>query len=293
MRAANLVVSVMWVWSVACDSGAPDVVDAGTTDQQTGDVMMMMSSGCGTSGGATGVTNGMITVAGTNRTYILVVPASYDPARAYPLIFAWHGRTGTASIARQYFGIEAVAGSDAIVVYPQGLPVSATPSDTGWELTASGRDVALFDALAARLTSTYCIGRTYSMGHSFGGYMSNALACYRGGSGPGTVHALAAIAGGGPFGACSGEPVSAVLIHGSEDQVVPLSQGEGSRDTWTMRASCASTSSAVAPSPCVQYDGCATGLTVRWCQHADTANSGHGWPSFAAAASWKLFEDSP
>ena len=290
MRAA-LFVSAMWATLVGCDSGAGDTVDAATVDQASGDVMM--SSGCTGAGGPTGVTNGMITVAGMDRTYILVVPASYDPARAYPLIFAWHGRTGTASLARQYFGIEAQAGTDAIIVYPQGLPVSADQNDTGWELTASGRDVALFDALAAQLASTYCVGRTYSMGHSFGGYMSNALACYRGGSGPGTVHAIAAIAGGGPFGACSGEPVSAVLIHGSADQVVLISQGEGSRDTWRMDASCATTSTATTPSPCVQYDGCAAGLTVRWCQHADTGNLGHGWPGFAAPAAWKLFQDSP
>jgi polyhydroxybutyrate depolymerase len=260
---------------------AAHAVDAATT------------AGCGQAGATTGAINGTIEVAGTARTYVLVVPASYDAGRAYPLIFAWHGRTGTAATARLYFGIEVQAGADAIVVYPQGLPVTSDPNDTGWELTAAGRDVALFDALQAELAATYCIGRTYSMGHSFGGYMSNALACFRGGRAAGAVRAIASIAGGGPFGTCSGDPVSAVLVHGTNDQVVPVAQGVASRDRWRGEAGCATTAMPVPPSPCIAYDGCATGLSVRWCEHADTANAGHGWPSFAAAASWQLFVDSP
>jgi poly(3-hydroxybutyrate) depolymerase len=116
---------------------------------------------------------------------VLSVPAGYDPARPTPLIFAWHGRTGTAAGARSYFGIETASGGAAIVAYPQGLPVTADPNDTGWELTASGRDLAFYDALSAELRATYCVGSAYSMGHSFGGYMSNAVACFRGGTAPG------------------------------------------------------------------------------------------------------------
>jgi hypothetical protein len=49
----------------------------------------------------------------------------------------------------------------------------------------------------------------------------------------------------------------------------------------------------IAPAPCVAYDGCAGGRTVRWCQHADTQASGHGWPRFAAAAAWAVFQATP
>ena len=76
------------------------------------------------------------------------------------MIFAWHGRTGSGTRARQYFGIEAAVGDAAIVVYPHGLPVTADPTDTGWELTATGRDIALFDAIQAEVTTRYCVGRT-------------------------------------------------------------------------------------------------------------------------------------
>lgn len=251
------------------------------------------SEACGGPAGPTGAMPGSITVGGTVRTYVRFVPAGYTSSRAYPLIFAWHGRGGNGSNARLYFGIETVAAGNAIIVYPDGLPVSNNPADTGWELDATGRDVALFDALQAEIASTYCIGRTYSMGHSFGGYMSNALGCHRGGTAPAAVRAIAPFAGGGPFGGCAGEPVSAVVMHGIEDMIVPFTQGEGSRDTWRTEAGCETTSQPIDPSPCVVYDGCDNGLTVRFCAHGDTTNSGHGWQSFAAPAAWALFQASP
>ena len=272
------------------DDGGPDDDAVGQVDAAPVDAAP--TGGCGTSQ-PTGVQNGTITVGGAARTYVLSVPAGYDPGRPTPLIFAWHGRTGTAAGARSYFGIEAASGGAAIVVYPQGLPVSADPNDTGWELTANGRDLALYDALSAQLRATYCVGSVYSMGHSFGGYMSNALACYRGGTAPGQVRAIAPVAGGGPFGACPGDPVSATVMHGTNDAVVPLAQGEGSREHWRTAAGCAATSQPIAPAPCVAYDGCTAGRTVRWCQHADTQASGHGWPRFAAAAAWAGFQATP
>ncbi len=252
------------------------------------------SMGCGTPGAATGQTTETITVGGVARTYLRVVPATYDPARTYPLIFAWHGRTGSAMGARSYFGVQTAVGDNAIVVYPQGLSVTAgEPNDTGWILTAAGRDVALFDAIQTAMTTTYCVGRTYSLGHSFGGYMSNALACHRGGTAPGAVRAIASIAGGPSGGSCSGAPMSALIIHGMTDSVVPFSQGTASRDAYRTKAACGTTTQAITPAPCVAYDGCSAGLALRWCPHTETTSGGHGWPSFAAGAAWKLFQDSP
>ncbi len=293
MRSSLLAVAFI----VAC-GGGDDAIDPGDGDGGVigdGDASMVdavPSGGCGTPQ-ASGVQNGTIDVAGTARTYVLFVPAGYDAMRPTPLVFAWHGRTGTAANARAYFGIEAAAAGAAIIVYPQGLPVSSDPNDTGWELTANGRDLAFYDALSARLRDTYCIGPAYSMGHSFGGYMSNAVACYRGGVDPGEVRAIAPVAGGGPFGQCPGDPVSAVVMHGMNDSVVPFTQGEASRDFWRADASCDTASTPIDPSPCVAYAGCDGGRTVRFCAHADTAFGGHGWPSWAARAAWDLFVATP
>jgi poly(3-hydroxybutyrate) depolymerase len=267
--------------------GDPAVIDA---DSNRPDAPV--SGTCGNAA-PTGRLDRTIDVGGTQRTYILDVPADYDPDRPYPLIFAWHGRTGSAAGARSYFGIGAIAGSDSLLVYPQGLPVTADPNDTGWELEATGRDVALFDAMLAEVQAEYCVGRVYSMGHSFGGYMSNSIGCFRGGTGPDDVRAIAPIAGGGPFGTCTNMPISAVVIHGMQDQVVPFAQGEASRDAWLANAGCSTTSAPITPAPCVEYSGCTAGFNVRFCAHDETAGSGHGWPSWAPGAAWDLFQASP
>ena len=284
-------IGALLVVLAACGSDSPSSADAGAGSD--GAIDGPRSPACGGTAGPTGAANGTITVGGLARTYVRFVPASYDPARAYPLIFAWHGRTGRGTNARQYFDLEDATGDDAIIVYPDGLPVSEDPGDTGWILTAEGRDVALFDALQAELTSTYCIGRTYSMGHSFGGYMTNAVACYRGGAGPSAVRAIGPMAGGGPFGSCPGGPVSAVVVHGIEDEIVLFEQGEASRDAWRAKAGCETTSQPIAPAPCVAYDGCDGGSLVRFCAHTELAGNGHAWPSFASPAIWALFQASP
>jgi polyhydroxybutyrate depolymerase len=277
--------------TIDADPNAPDA-DPNAPDADPNAPDAAPSGSCGTAA-PTGRIDRTIVVDGTERDYILDVPAGYDPDRTYPVIFAWHGRTGTAALARAYFGIDDVVGSNALVIYPQGLPVTANPNDTGWELEANGRDVALFDAMLAEVQAEYCVGRIYSTGHSFGGYMSNSLGCFRGGSGPNDVRAIAPIAGGGPFGSCTGMPISAVVIHGMSDAVVPFSQGEGARDTWLAAAGCSTTSSPITPAPCVEYSGCTGGFSVRFCAHTETASSGHGWPSWAPGAAWDLFQASP
>ncbi|MEJ7596804.1 MAG: hypothetical protein WKG01_02740 [Kofleriaceae bacterium] len=277
---------------VACGSDSPSDPDAvaGSNDAA---VDGPSSQGCGGPAGPTGAGTGTIMAGGLERTYVRFVPASYDPAKPYPLIFAWHGRTGNGTGARQYFHLEDATADQAIIVYPDGLPVTDDPGDTGWVLTPDGRDIALFDALQAELTSTYCVGRTYSMGHSFGGYMTNVVGCYRGGSGPNAVRAIGPMAGGGPNGSCPGGPVSAVVIHGIEDMVVLFEQGEGSRDAWLAKAGCDATSQPITPAPCVAYDGCDGGNLVRFCAHSELAGNGHAWPSFASPAIWALFQASP
>src|SRR5205814_938690 len=55
----------------------------------------MPSSGCGMANvPPTG--NKTIDVNGTQRQFVVTVPAGYDPSKPYRLIFAWHGLGGTA-----------------------------------------------------------------------------------------------------------------------------------------------------------------------------------------------------
>ena len=216
---------------------------------------------CGQPPPFTGVMPQSIEAAGQGRDYDLAIPADYDPDRAYPLVFAWHGRGGTGELARLYFKVEEAAGGQAIFVYPDGLPLPDMNNQTGWDLTPGGEDVALFDAILADVRARLCVD---------------------------DVRAIAPVAGGGPFGGCAG-PVAAWIAHGMSDATVPFAQGEGSRDHWTGANGCDAAADPVDPTPCVTYTGCDDGFPVHWCAHDEPALGGHGWPDWAGAAIWSFF----
>jgi polyhydroxybutyrate depolymerase len=229
--------------------------------------------GCGQAQ-APGTTTETLMVDGAARSYVLVIPDSVDGMTPVPLILGHHGFGGTGDAASNYFGLTGT--EPAIYVYPQAeeLPMGGV----GWDMAPDGVDVAFFDALVAALADSQCIdvSRVFAAGHSHGASFSNHLGCYR----SDVVRAIAPVAGGGPWaGPCpDGTSVAAMLIHGSNDTDVPVSNGISSRDHWQQANGCpGASSSAVDPSPCVQYDGC--GQPVLWCEHA----GGHEWPDFAGS----------
>lgn len=262
------------------DPGPTTGTDPGTTTEAP------PAGPCGQPPPFTGLMAQTIDAAGMQRAYDLVVPEGYDPDVAYPLVFAWHGRGGNGELARLYFKVEEASAGQAVFVYPDGLPLADMNNQTGWDLDPANEDVALFDAILADVSARLCIdpARVFSTGHSFGGYMSNTLGCAR----AGIVRAIAPVAGGGPFGACSGQ-VAAWLAHGTGDTTVPLSQGEGARDHWLAANTCGESTAPVDPAPCVAYDDCASGFPVHWCQHDEPDLGGHGWPDWAGPAIWDFF----
>jgi len=149
--------------------------------------------------GGSSVPNGLatstklsVTVGGSNREYIVDIPADYDPSHPYRLIFSWHQAFGSSNgnangqypanngpnfDAEHYafFGLhrEATAANDpAIFVAPQGI------GDFPWDYN---RDVALFDDVLALVTKNLCIdeSRVFTTGFSFGAMMSHALSIGR------------------------------------------------------------------------------------------------------------------
>ena len=157
-------------------------------------------------------------------------------------------------------------------------------SDTGWDLSASG-DVVLFDALLTQISADACVNseRIFSTGHSFGGYISNALACYHGDK----IRAIGEVAGGPsdwPFR--NNIEVAAWLAHDPTDATVAISDGVKARDQHLERKGCAATTSAVLPEPCVSYNDSEEGHPVVWCEHDAGSSGGHGWPNFAGSAIW-------
>ncbi len=243
------------------------------------------STGCGEAPPATAP--GSVGVSGVARTFIVDVPAGYDPDTPTPVLFGFHGMGNTGEAYRsQYQGnLLSTFGDEFIVVHPDAL--ANEDGTTVWDMQG-GVDVDFFDAMVALLTATYCIDedRIFATGHSAGGFFTNTLGCQRGD----VLRGIGPQAGGGPmlFGGatCVGQ-VAAWISHGLSDTTVDISNGEGSRDYWAEANHC-DTSQTTTPSPdypCVEYVGCDVGYAVRWCPH----EGGHEIATFPPEGLYDFF----
>ena len=221
------------------------------------------TDGCASPTLTPGVTKGSIDVGGVTRTYVLSVPAQ-ERDRPVPVVFAFHGMGSNGNDFRNWLAwlkLEDSAAGPTIFVYPDGLADGS--GSTGWPDTG-GRDVALFDALLARIEAGACVdaGRVFVMGFSYGGFMSNTLGCRR----AGVVRAIAPLSGFAPGGACNGQTVAVWMATGTDDSLLPSSRN--ARDLFAGIDRCTAATAPVAPAPCVAYQGCAGDAPVVWCEFA-------------------------
>lgn len=270
----------------AADAGEPVdlgmmMMDDGGMPDPDGGGMPMMSAGCGLPH-ATGETTETIDVDGTDRTFLLTIPASYDPSTPTTLVFGWHAFGGTGMSIRG-MGVYEQSGASIIAVHPNGTNVGG---GSGWVLDPMGIDAAFYDAMFTFLGDSLCIdlSHVFSYGFSFGGYMSNMLGCIRGDE----LLAIAPFHAGGPDPSwtCQGK-VSAMISNAQNDMTVPLPEGEASRDAWLLANGCDPTMSMpVEPSPCVEYLGCQNGERVLWCYEP---GGSHAPPPDLPSRTWTFF----
>ncbi len=208
------------------------------------------------------------------RTYHLRVPANYNPERAYPLIFLFHGYGGNGLSGG--LGIDHYAKNNAIIVGADGL-------NNQWNQTSTEQDLQFFDSMLETITTQYCIdnNRVFSYGFSMGGYFSNLLACERGD----VLRASASIAGGPRGNSCKGK-AGAWFLHDSNDEAIHISQGIAARDKAIAINGCSQETVNV-ENDCVQYQGCSDAPVV-WCQ---TTGFGHDIRGDVAPLQvWKFFQ---
>ena len=268
---------------------ASTTVGGASTTATSTDGSPMGTSGCGSASWPEGGAQ-TLDVDGTTREFISAIPDGYDANAPHRLVFAFHGRTGTAEQIASgfnggYYGLENRM-ADTLFVAPQGLGTDEDPADTGWPNT-DGQDIAFVEAMLDYFESNYCVdsSRIFSTGFSYGGIMSNTIACQLGSR----FRAVAPMAGAlFSFGqnSCVGEPVAAWFTHGSMDDQVGIEQGESARDALLDANGCSMTDTEpVDPSPCVSYLDCLAGYPVHWCQ----TDLNHNIPDFAADAVASFF----
>src|SRR5690606_9124518 len=247
----------------------------------------MPSMGCGQAAPAAG--SASIDVDGTMREYILALPEGYDPEKAYKLVFTWHPWGGSAQqVAGNgpggYYGLLGASSGEAILVSPEGLDFGG--NGLGWG-NEGGQDIDFMRAMMDHFDSTLCFdhSRVFSTGFSFGGMMSNAVAC------AGLARAIAPMAGNSSVSGCEdgNTPVAYMGFHGDADSVVTISGGEAARDVFIERNGCGAAmpsdsnwcemaGSNYQPCECTTYEGCTEGYPVTWCEftgnHMTAPNSG-------------------
>lgn len=164
-----------------------------------------------------GTTTCTVRVAGKQRTYLLSVPPSDQPA---PLVVAFHGLFQTARVFANQTDLVPATRSAGVVL---ALPESDGPAFNDGRLGASGpQDDAFTLALVDELVAAHLVDprRVVLTGYSNGAGMAMALACAH----PEAVAALVSVDGslmdskGAPRPTA---PVHTVLIHGNADKIQP------------------------------------------------------------------------
>jgi len=168
--------------------------------------------------------NGSITHGGLQRDYILYVPASYSAATSVPLVFNFHGYTGSAYSQMWHGDFRTIADTEGfIIVHPEGTLDNSGIShwNVGWG-GSNVDDIGFTEALMDSISAIYNIdnSRIYSTGMSNGGFMSYQLACEL----SDRIAAIASVTGSmniGWFNSCNpNHPMPVMEIHGTSDPTV-------------------------------------------------------------------------
>jgi poly(3-hydroxybutyrate) depolymerase len=233
--------------------------------QPTADVAAA-TAGCGVNPTLNSGTH-TIQSSGKSRSFILKVPDNYDNNHPYRLAFGFHWWGGTAGDvasggsdgnAWAYYGMLSQSNNTTIFVAPQGI-------SNAWA-NSGGEDVTFADDMIRVIGGALCVdtAQVFSVGFSYGGAMSYALACAR----PTVFRAVAAIAAPGQISGCSGgtQPVAYLGIHGISDNI---QSGRSLRDRFVRNNGCTAQNP---PEPAqgslthtlTSYLGCRAGYPVVW-----------------------------
>lgn len=160
----------------------------------------------------------------------LVFPPPSGPSEKTPVVLAFHGHGGNMNGAARAMALQN-AWPEAIVVYPQGVPI---PTDVdpqglkpGWQREpgqAGNRDLKFVDALLAKLREQYPIDdqRIFAVGFSNGAGFTYLLWLERAQAFAG----FAAVAGKSTLTGKFTVPKPAVQIGGQADKLVPPSESK-------------------------------------------------------------------
>jgi poly(3-hydroxybutyrate) depolymerase len=235
----------------------------------------------------------------SGRQYTIRLPSDYDSNKAYRLVFGFHWLGGNMKnvVDNSYYGLLPLdTEKTAIFVSPQG-------NDNGWA-NPNGADIKFVDDMLKAFEDDLCVDTTkiFSLGFSYGGGMSYAIACARA-----KVFRAVAIYDGGVISGCSGgnDPIAYFQSHGVSDNVLGMSGAHSMRDRFVKNNGCTSQTPSE-PQPgskthtTADYAGCKPGYPLEWVAFDGghefspcDGGCGGGRQSYLPAMTWKFFTALP
>ena len=183
--------------------------------------------------------------------------AAYKNGENAPIVIVFHGYGGSIDASGFNF-INTInnANDTGIVVTPQGVKGSGN----GWDESPNGYDMPFFDNILTYVDEHYCadLSRVFVTGFSWGGDMTNALACLRGDK----IRGIANFSGGGlanQINACTTTNYPAVFFRygtiggDNGDNVYSLQNFEAVANFYKEALGVSNNSTSVDPSPCEQF----------------------------------------
>lgn len=152
----------------------------------------------------------------SGRTFILQLPADYDPSKQWPLVLAFHGWKETAEAMHEYSHFSA---AEAIVVFAQGEDKAWAPAP--YATSTGAQDQAYVREIIDSVRATYTVddARIHAVGMSNGGGFAVYLACTM----PEYFTSIASVSAAyyeAILKECNPAPVGRLDIHGTDDPVV-------------------------------------------------------------------------
>ena len=138
-----------------------------------------------------------------------------------------------------------------------------------------------FEDMLTQIEQWRAIDRTkvFATGFSLGGFFSSVIGCDH----PELVRAIAPHSGGGPSEVCVSSTLPVMILHGTNDNIVPVEcVSTQSRERWAAHNGCSMTSDIVEVQngTCEIHQGCREGGQTHFCSFTDAATGegmGHGW----------------
>ncbi|MCP4089099.1 MAG: hypothetical protein GY746_04830 [Gammaproteobacteria bacterium] len=222
------------------------------------------------------------------REFWLQLPSDYGVGDPKPLVFAYHGYTGSyqnwVGPTRAYDFIDEV-GDDAIFVAPNALPNAA-----GQRVWGGVDDYAFFLDMIAELQLlglVYNSNRVFVAGHSNGAGFTHDLGCEYGD----VIRGIATAAGALTNNNCTGS-LAALMMQGSNDPLTNSNLALGALRYWVLYNGWAeNTFGAATVGLCDDYANITPAkplnqpYPVLWCEHTQ----GHSWPDYASQTVWDFF----